>query len=546
MMPPVRQTTIPPLPDLPMSGVPQKLDSMLVNILDIYIGQRQRKNHSDVDQMAKSLLENGQIHAITVRPTTDEDRAEGATQPWALVTGGRRLAGSILAGWNQIRAENLLDMSEFRRNAIELEENLQRRNLTWQEEIDAKQKLTALYRKENPTWADFQTAEVLGESKATVSKDLKLAEAIKLHPELAKASSKKAAHRLLDTKLSHARKVAQMVSFDASSIESRMLNCDAIDLLTSLPNNSVDLFLSDLPFGIDYFDMPSSDRKAGGGQSKFDDSHATALSLINRIMPLMLDKVKPDGWIILMASRELEVAIRNGVVVHKTQKRINHPDKAPNMAAMPWIWYRPNSRSNPIHPHLTAKSVYDHIYVINAGKGRLSRACDNVIMIDSTYDERIHAHQKPIPLGIELITRCTMPGAFVVDVTMGSGAFLAAAASVQRNFMGCDLNPDIVKLARDFVAPYSGGGLAPLQIQVATPQDGDTMQTEYPWDMPAVSASAIDDDLDPAEAYEPLDQDPEPDFDEDIDEEVEGLDEDDADEDDFDTIDDLDEDDDGN
>jgi DNA modification methylase len=251
-----------------------------------------------------------------------------------------------------------------------------------------------------------------------------------------------------------------------SRIEDSVVCMDAADFLDRFEDNSVDLFLSDLPFGIDYFDRPASDREAGGGVSKFDDSLATAASLVRKILEKMTAKVKPEGWICLMISEDLRWALNNEITIINTQKKIEGKKLA--MPTQPWIWYRPNSRNNPIHGHLHAKSMYDIMIPINPGKAVLRKPCENVVVIDSFYGDRVHAHQKPIELGEELISRFTLPGDLVVDVTMGSGAFVAAAAKTGRKFAGCDLNPDIVPLAQGLVAQYFGN----TKVADSTPTKG--------------------------------------------------------------------------
>jgi len=428
---------------------PQKLDSMLLGIDQISVGDRLRKDYQDLPGLVRSLAEFGQIQAITVRPAQPEDNC---SEPWVLVAGGRRYAAALKLGWKEIRAENLEHLSPWKRTAIELEENLQRANMTWQEEIDAKQKIALLYKSENPGWSDTQTASVLHIDKGQLSRDLKLAKAIEDHPELAKASSKKAAMKLLETKKSIQASAAKASTVDFSTIEAAVVCADAVEFLDRFEDNTVDLFLSDLPFGIAYFDRPASDREAGGGVSKFDDSLAGARSLLIQIFEKMARKVKPEGWICLMVGEDLRLAVQNEIVTVNTQKKAE--GKKLSTPQQPWIWYRKNSRNNPIHGHLHAKSMYDIIIPINAGKAVLRKPCENVVVVDATYDDRIHAHQKPIELGEELISRFTLPGDLVVDVTMGSGAFVAAAAKSLRKFAGCDLNPDIVPLAQGHVAQH--------------------------------------------------------------------------------------------
>lgn len=430
---------------------PQQLDSFLVSVYDVFVGERLRKDYRDLDALVKSLAEYGQIHAITLRPATPEDQCE---EPWVLVTGGRRYAAAVKLGWLQIRAENLLHLTPWKRTAIELEENLQRAAMTWQEEVDSKKRIAELYRAENPGWSDTQTASLLKLDKGQLSRDLKLAKAIEEHPELAKASSKKAAHKLLDTKQSLRASAARASTVDRTTLEAMVVCEDAVTFLDRFEDNSVDLFLSDLPFGIDYFDRPASDREAGGGVSKFDDSLEAAAGLVNQILAKMARKVKLEGWICLMISEDLRWALNNQITIINTQKKAE--GKKLSMPTQPWIWYRPNSRNNPINGHLSAKSMYDIMIPINPGGAVLRKPCENVVVIDSFYGDRVHAHQKPIELGEELISRFTLPGDLVVDVTMGSGAFVAAAAKSGRRFAGCDLNPDIVPLAQGYVAQYFG------------------------------------------------------------------------------------------
>jgi len=475
---------------------PQKLDSMLLSIDEIFVGDRLRKDYQDLPGLVKSLAEFGQIQAITVRPSTPED---GCTEPWALVAGGRRFAAALKLGWQHIRAENLEHMTPWKRTAIELEENLQRAQMTWQEEVDAKQKIAQLYKNENPQWTDTQTASLLHVDKGQLSRDLKLAKAIEEHPELAKASSKKAAMKLLETKKSIQASAAKASTVDLDTIENSVVCADACDFLDRFEDNSVDLFLSDLPFGIDYFDRPASDREAGGGVSKFDDSLAGARSLLIRIFSKMARKVKPEGWICLLVGEDLRLAVSNEVVVVNTQKKAE--GKKLSTPQQPWIWYRKNSRNNPIHGHIHAKSMYDIVLPINAGKAVLRKPCENVICIDADYGERFHAHQKPIELGEELISRFTLPNDLVVDITMGSGAFVAAAAKSLRRFAGCDLNPDVVPLAQGLVARYYANtkvGTTPKETNhmgtPLTPED-DFFSAAEPDEMDEDGRQMLDDDL---------------------------------------------------
>jgi DNA modification methylase len=60
--------------------------------------------------------------------------------------------------------------------------------------------------------------------------------------------------------------------------------------------------------------------------------------------------------------------------------------------------------------------------------------------------------QKPLTLLTLLIRACCPPGGTVFDPCCGSGTTLAAAAMSGRRAIGCDINPDAVRIAQDRLA----------------------------------------------------------------------------------------------
>ena len=126
--------------------------------------------------------------------------------------------------------------------------------------------------------------------------------------------------------------------------------------------------------------------------------------------------------------------------------------------ALPWIWYRPNSRQPSLWPEKHANNQYEMIVVVNGGDAKLVRPnVGNVLPIDAVYKDRIHEMQRPHELCKEIISRFTVTGEQVVDLCFGSGSHLAAAADLGREFRGCDINPDNMGPALSLVAQYWKG-----------------------------------------------------------------------------------------
>lgn len=187
-----------------------------VNINDVLIENRMRKDLGDIDQLSKSISENGLIQPIVLTTIQENDLTH-----IKLVAGHRRCEALKKLGITELE-HNVhfmwredLATDEYRRNAVELEENLRRKNMTWSEEVLGKQRLLEVYQKiygaptggrptgavgsrnyidpKNTGFGVNKLAELLNESAATTSKDLEMAALVTNIPILAKEQSREAA-----------------------------------------------------------------------------------------------------------------------------------------------------------------------------------------------------------------------------------------------------------------------------------------------------------------------------------------------------------------
>jgi ParB family chromosome partitioning protein len=108
---------------------------MQVPVKDIIVRKRIRKNMGDIDILAESLKQHGQISPIVI------------SRKNVLIAGGRRLEAAKSLGWRTINAVILENSTELSRLELEIEENTQRRDFTIEELADATKKL---YRMQNP------------------------------------------------------------------------------------------------------------------------------------------------------------------------------------------------------------------------------------------------------------------------------------------------------------------------------------------------------------------------------------------------------------
>jgi ParB/RepB/Spo0J family partition protein len=89
-----------------------------VRITDVQIGQRRREDYGDLSELARSISQYGLLHPIVI---------DGKKR---LVAGERRLRAYILLDEEWIEARDFGSLTGTERRQIELEENLQRKDLT--------------------------------------------------------------------------------------------------------------------------------------------------------------------------------------------------------------------------------------------------------------------------------------------------------------------------------------------------------------------------------------------------------------------------------
>lgn len=471
---------------------------------EIYVGERRRKETMNVDPLMKQLKEDGQITAITLRPVADYDKEneDYGGEPYALVAGGRRYEAALMLGWKEIEATSRENMPELRHRVLELHENLHREDMSWQEVVDAKREILELRRQENPKITQAEVAKEIGDDAGNFSRDVQVSEAMGKRPSLKNSSSKKQALRVSKVMDHEEKRQARLKKEEKEGKKIESIGIieqgDARLWLGELEEGSIDLVLTDPPYGIDYWKGGHKMTATPGqnlGVSEYDDSAEEANDLLHISIPLIVRALRPTGWLAMFAGRELlnlamqlvgdtcavhyayreyatetlydsggEPIVRwkldeqgNRIGTNKCHQHEVSEEKCRFLVpeAKPWIWYRPGSRNRSRYPELHAQNLYEDILICNMGNALLAKECGNVIEVEPDYsNKRIHANQKPVELAVELVERLSHIGDLVVDPTAGSGALLAGALKKSRRAKGVDLNENIVLAAQGMVAEY--------------------------------------------------------------------------------------------
>lgn len=105
---------------------------MLVNINDIKIKKRVRRDLGDLEALKNSLRTYGLLNPITIN------------SKYELIAGERRLQAAKQLGWTNINAVVQSNLSDVEELEMELEENNQRKEFTKEELLDGYRRLEKL------------------------------------------------------------------------------------------------------------------------------------------------------------------------------------------------------------------------------------------------------------------------------------------------------------------------------------------------------------------------------------------------------------------
>lgn len=396
---------------------------MKVKIKDIIVGHRARKRYANIDSLATSIQKFGLFHPICIDKTNH------------LIAGERRLKAHVHLGRKEIEVKYFDDLPELERKEMELEENIQRESLTWQEEIDAKLALHELkqavegkpmQKSGAPGWGIKDTAVVLDESVGTVSMDLQLAQAMRMFPSLGKEKNKSTAFKKYKN-MQEGFLRAEMNRRRGKGVIPNIIHGDCVAETKKMEDGSFDMILADFPFGVDV-KKSAGLGKRGKEVIDYDDTPYDALELLRKASKELYRVLKDDRHAMFF------FAMDNYAPVKKVLEEAGFI-----VENMPLIWNKTYGSSAATGD--TFPAAYEPIFWCRKGRRKLNTTICNVLTYNRVPPKKKqHPNEKPVPLLVALIEACTFPGEVVYDPVAGGGSTLEASLEVSRECTVCEKN----------------------------------------------------------------------------------------------------------
>ena len=244
------------------------------------------------------------------------------------------------------------------------------------------------------------------------------------------------------------------------------INDDCFDYMKSIPQGSINVVLSDIPYGIDFNskNVPDTD------WDKFtDDDYEKFLKLFFEETYKITDE---NGILIIFcAPTKVEQILNVNDKWIFNPKYYYHYGRIKGRGSK----HKLKSQREDIIVFSKKELNIDETNINNFYKERLQKdlpLCNVVDYIDgkrvpvynmigetmyvtqpshvSVSEKLIHSCQKPITLIVDLLYRFTKKGQTILDPFMGSGATGIASFLCERNYIGIEIDKDMYKKANDW------------------------------------------------------------------------------------------------
>ena len=341
---------------------------------------------------------------------------------------------------------------------LEVEENVQRKAFTPAEEVLAIDELHRIKQSiygestsgKEGGWSLDKTAETVGKSRGSVIEDLKLAEALKNFPELGVCKTKsdiKRAVSAIETTMTHAKAASEFdKTVETSKLPVSFEFADALEHMTKIPDNSIDLLLTDPPYGMDVFKNLDSfvSKNLGHGGIKYDDEADQALLLYQALAYESFRFSHDNAHAYVFCCPE-----------HFSKIQSYFNDAGWKAHFRPIIWVKRVSGQNNA-PYHWPSSCYEMILYARKMDSRLVKGgLPDWLQIDPIMDgSKVHQAQKPVELLRSLISRSVYPNSTIYDPFAGSASTLIAGLQEKCSVSGCENNKEAYDAGRAQIINY--------------------------------------------------------------------------------------------
>lgn len=217
---------------------------------------------------------------------------------------------------------------------------------------------------------------------------------------------------------------------------SELIFGDGFSLIKNIPDNSVDLIVTDPPYGINF----TKGYKSGSTELIQGDDGFTVMFFLDDILREYKRILKPNSAVYIFT--------RFDVMPYWWIKLKNYFD-AKNQI----VWFKGGGGMGDLKGNFSYN--YESIMFATNGKHQIRGKRDGSVWQIPKCKQEFHETQKPIELIEKIIKHSSDEGMTVFDPFMGSGTTGVACKNLNRNFIGIELNEDYFKTAKKRIETHT-------------------------------------------------------------------------------------------
>lgn len=426
--------------------------------------QRQTFDPQAMAELSEAIAARGLMHPIVMRETPEGlvlvagERRMRAIRDMRLLGGTLRFNGAVVPD-GEYPYVTLGQLSPLEAEEAELQENLARQDLTWQENAAAMAKLHSLRSRQAQAEGRVHTVadtamETKGRSdggyQAAVRKDLVVAKFLHI-PEVAKAKTADEAFKILKRQEETQKNVALAAEVGKTFTQSvhELHNTNCLSWMRSQDEGLFDVILTDPPYGMGADSFGDAAGKLGGIEHHYKDDADSWRALMQEWCPLAYRIAKPQAHAYVFCDLDN---------FHELKKMMTQAGWW--VTRTPFIASKPNSGRVP-HPEHGPRRQWEMILYAIKGKKTTTGIYPDVIttMADPNMS---HGAQKPVALYSDLLKRSVKPGDKILDSFAGSGTIFPAAHLFKCKAVGLEMNPEYYAMGLKRIQSLDGDAATTL------------------------------------------------------------------------------------
>ncbi len=415
-----------------------------------------RSSLGDLTDLTTSIKNVGLIHPVII------DR-DGTL--WA---GERRYQVHVNLGIPSIEVRYLDDLSELEKMALEVDENIRREEMPWQ---DVCRTVKRYHEKAIATfgqWSQDKTADTIGQSRAQVAKLLIVAErlddmrvggaatlqtaaqqAMRLN-DLAREQETQAivsaifeapkpkTHEDIGTAAEHPSATASRPKADDIAAQ-HILTASFLDWAPKYSGAPFNLLHCDFPYGIDFQD---SEQGGKGSRGLYEDGPEVYFALLDCLLRNRQRLLSNNAVCIFWYSRKFYDQTRSAFTGAGAQ--VWHNDL---------IWHKTDNKGIVSDVSRYPRHVYETAMLVRFGDPKVAKVKADIYGAPTVREPNAHASEKPQPMLQHFFEMYVDEYTRMLDPTCGSGSSVRAALALGAgSALGLELDPQYAEVSRGRLA----------------------------------------------------------------------------------------------